>query len=71
MEMSREEIQDFLTNLGDIGAAICPSPGIAPAPCPSGQGHVASLVEAVMGVTAGLMAIAHAIEEHTETVRNE
>lgn len=52
-----------------IASALHPPGGVAP--CPSGNGHTGSLSESVMGVTAGLMAVAGAINNLAEAVRED
>ncbi len=55
------EIADALMSLGR-----CITPAAFPGTDASG-GHIESLTEAVMGVTEGLFAIAHAIDRLAET----
>lgn len=60
----KEEIDAIISALRNIGLSITPNgfPGHDAA-----GGTVASLTEAVMGITAGLYAVAEAIREHGES----
>ncbi len=61
---AKEQVNDFITVIAQLGQAITPSLSAVPgsAPTDASGNHVASLTEAVMGITAGLYRIAEAIE---------
>lgn len=63
-----EVIETMARNIGRIADAICPFTAI-PGKDAAG-GHVASLTEAVMGMTSGLVLIGEAIESLAEAVGN-
>lgn len=66
-------IVDVIETLADSTKRIADSitPGSAlPGPCPSGEGHVGSLTESVMGLTRAMMQIALAIERVADAIES-
>lgn len=63
-----DPIATLADRVGDLASAVLP-PNSSPAPCPSGRGHVMSLTEAGLSITAGLMAIAESISDLANAVR--
>lgn len=68
--MKKEELE-VVEKIGDalwkIAAGIA-DPSTSPGPCPSGQGVVNCLTEAMMGCTSGLVQIANAINYLGDTL---
>ena len=67
-EQYLEAIEMMARNAGRVADAICPFPSL-PGKDASG-GYVASLTEAIMGMTGGLVRIAESIETLAEAVRD-
>ena len=67
-EQNLEAIEMMARNAGRVADAICPFPSL-PGKDASG-GYVASLTEAIMGMTGGLVRIAESIETLAEAVRD-
>lgn len=63
-----EAIETMANNAGRVADAICPFTSL-PGKDAAG-GYVASLAEAVMGMTGGLVRIAESIETLAEAVRD-
>lgn len=70
--MKKEEIDQICSvvsaGMRQVADSIYPS-GVFPGSDPGG-GHVASLTEAVMGNTAGLFAIAEALDNVAQAIRD-
>ena len=65
-EISEEEMEELISAIGAIAEAITPR-GVSPGADETG-GHIASLTEATMGITAGLCQVADSIERLAEAV---
>lgn len=66
--MNSGQLEELGDAIGNVANAITPL-GVIPNEDAAG-GTVCSLTEAVMGVCAGLYAIAHAIDRHTEQLED-
>jgi len=63
-------VEVVVDGLGAIANSITPECGrVSPTRCPTGEGYVSSLTEAVMGVAGGLVQIANAIGDLANAVR--
>lgn len=68
-EMIAEKFDDIFQAIKSIANSITPL-GVGNGRDASG-GHVESLTEAVMGMTAGLMAISHALESVADAIKDK
>lgn len=62
-------IESLANNARMIAHAITPTDA-SPGPCPSGEGQVGSLTEAVMGLTKAMMQIASSIQSVADAIES-
>lgn len=66
--MTISDLDEVVSAINSLARSICPDGPSAP--CPTGEGYVGSLTEAVMGVAAGLTLVARAIDGVAEAMEN-
>ena len=66
--MSEKDLAEFINAIQKIAHAICPPTTPDSMTQDAAGGSVGSLTEAIMGVTAGLFAIAESIESLSQSV---
>lgn len=64
-----DAVETLAASTKRIADSITPS-NASPCDCPSGEGHVGSLTEAVIGLTRSMMSIAAAIERVADAIES-